>query len=71
MQIQEIIVRQVAEYRHSNGITLRQQAKDMNVSHTFISRVESRRIQASVEYLHKAIDYLVTKIEKKVVENGR
>lgn len=30
MQIQEIIVRQVAEYRHSNGITLRQQAKDMN-----------------------------------------
>jgi transcriptional regulator with XRE-family HTH domain len=71
MQIQEIIVRQVAEYRHSQGITLREQAEEMGCDHAYLSRVESRRNDPSISFLEKALRYLVTKTQKKDVGNSQ
>ena len=65
MQVQEYIVRQVAEYRHKNGIPLRKQAEEMECDYTYLSRVESRRKAPSISYLEKALRYLITKTKKK------
>lgn len=70
MQISEFIVRQLAEYRHQNNMTLRQLARETGISDTYISRVESHRIEPSMRFIRKATTYLVSKTQKKDVENG-
>lgn len=64
MQIQEIIVRTLSEYRHQNEITLRKLSSELGYSETYISRVESQRKPPSAQFLCDSVLYLVNENKK-------